>query len=589
MKNSPLATATGTTSASCLPASPTPASGTAGKWFARGGIVLLAVLLWLPRLSGPIDLRYDAGVYFLLGVSLAEGHGYRILSEPGNPQAVQYPPALPALVALHAKAFGTTDPLELGRWLRRTYFVLSVALALAVLALARTQLSTAWAAFAAALCIFQLNTYLLSDLLFSELPFALVSVCFGWIMLRPVETSRSREPLGFALASLAFLLRTAGVALLAAWVADAFLRRRWRLFGLRAGLAILPVALWQFHVSHVRHSPEYSVPAYAYQRAPYQFYNVTYAENIALVDPFRPELGKANVRTLLSRFLANVPTIPNSIGEAVSTSFGFWRWGSETLQDALIGSRPLPSWLARIPLWTLAVLTGIGLTVMAVRRQWVIPVYVVGSIALVCSTPWPGQFGRYVAPLSAHFAVALCVGVQWIRRAVPSRDDNPLRKALPVLLGGLAALTLAAQVFTGFQVFSRRQSGTRMPAFRRPEEHHVFYHDGTWTAWEKSVAWIKDHAKPDDVIATVSPHLCYLWTGRKSIFPPMEANAATARALLEAVPVAFVIVDQLEFLDIARIYGGPAVSDPSSGWRVVYQFEGTQVYARAESSSAGRP
>ena len=57
----------------------------------------VAIVLWLPRLSGPIDLRYDAGVYYLLGTSLAAGHGYRIPSEPGSPQALQYPPLLPAL------------------------------------------------------------------------------------------------------------------------------------------------------------------------------------------------------------------------------------------------------------------------------------------------------------------------------------------------------------------------------------------------------------------------------------------------------------------------------------------------------------
>ena len=46
-------------------------------------VLVLAILLWLPRLTGPIDLRWDAGVYYLLGTSLAKGHGYRILSEPG--------------------------------------------------------------------------------------------------------------------------------------------------------------------------------------------------------------------------------------------------------------------------------------------------------------------------------------------------------------------------------------------------------------------------------------------------------------------------------------------------------------------------
>jgi len=64
-------------------------------------LVALSASLWLPRLRGPLDLRYDAGVYYVLGTSLAEGRGYRLLSEPGAIQAVQYPPLLPALVAVH--------------------------------------------------------------------------------------------------------------------------------------------------------------------------------------------------------------------------------------------------------------------------------------------------------------------------------------------------------------------------------------------------------------------------------------------------------------------------------------------------------
>jgi hypothetical protein len=47
-------------------------------------LIFLSVGLWLPRLRGPLDLRYDAGVYYILGTSLAEGKGYRLLNEPGR-------------------------------------------------------------------------------------------------------------------------------------------------------------------------------------------------------------------------------------------------------------------------------------------------------------------------------------------------------------------------------------------------------------------------------------------------------------------------------------------------------------------------
>jgi hypothetical protein len=69
----------------------------------------LAIILWVARPSGPIDLRWDGAVYYLLGTSVAHGLGYTIPSEAGSPEAVQYPPLLPAFIALHQLALRTTD------------------------------------------------------------------------------------------------------------------------------------------------------------------------------------------------------------------------------------------------------------------------------------------------------------------------------------------------------------------------------------------------------------------------------------------------------------------------------------------------
>ena len=54
-------------------------------------VVALVLILSAPRLLGPMDVRWDAGVYYILGTSLAEGHGYRILSEPGVAGAIVVP------------------------------------------------------------------------------------------------------------------------------------------------------------------------------------------------------------------------------------------------------------------------------------------------------------------------------------------------------------------------------------------------------------------------------------------------------------------------------------------------------------------
>lgn len=71
-----------------------------------------AVVLWVPVMRGPIDLRWDAGVC-ILATSLTKGSCYRILSDPENPQAVQYPPILPLLVAGQERMLGTSETFKL--------------------------------------------------------------------------------------------------------------------------------------------------------------------------------------------------------------------------------------------------------------------------------------------------------------------------------------------------------------------------------------------------------------------------------------------------------------------------------------------
>ncbi len=89
-------------------------------------LLALAVLTWLPRLEGPIDLRWDGGVYYILGTSLAEGKGYKLLNEPGEIDAVQYPPLLPLIIAGHQLILGTDDPTTVGRWLRFSAFIVFI-------------------------------------------------------------------------------------------------------------------------------------------------------------------------------------------------------------------------------------------------------------------------------------------------------------------------------------------------------------------------------------------------------------------------------------------------------------------------------
>jgi hypothetical protein len=62
----------------------------------------------------------------------------------------------------------------------------------------------------------------------------------------------------------------------------------------------------------------------------------------------------------------------------------------------------------------------------------------------------------------------------------------------------------------------------------------------------------------------------------------MEANPTRARHLLEAVPVSYVIIDEIgEMASFGRRYALPAVQGDAVGWRLVHSVDGTQIYERA--------
>ena len=66
--------------------------------------------------------------------------------------------------------------------------------------------------------------------------------------------------------------------------------------------------------------------------------------------------------------------------------------------------------------------------------------------------------------------------------------------------------------------------------------------------------------------------------GRLAVSPPLEVDAERARRLLEAVPVSYVIVDNMPPPNVTRRYALPAMESDTINWRLSDTFEGTKLY-----------
>lgn len=554
-------------------------------------LVLTAIvgILSFPRMHGPIDLRYDASVYYILGTSLYQGKGYRLLNEPGEIEAVQYPPLLPALVAAHQFVIGTDDHLVVGEALRRTFIFFNLLVVLLAFAYARMRVRP-WAAFVVgALTALNWEFCYLSDLLFTELPFTLVTLLF---LITAELRRRWSLPVCAVLGWMAFLLRTSAVALFAAWVVEAGIKKEFRTAAVRALIAAVPILAWQMYVHRVQSSEAYGNPAYAYQRAPSQFYNVTYGENLGLTDPFRPELGEVTSLRLVQRVAANLIRLPLTLGEGALIPIMMFKWPFLHLErelgldinnfiwgkvNRLLSFGPI---VFGIPIL-------IGGLLMLKDEDRLPALYAGAAIALICTTPWPDQNTRYLTPLIPILALALLNGLEataeYLGRIFPV-TRLPIRKF--VILAVIIPI-LAIQTIDWFLTFDRHINETKIlhPNGEAVEAKYFFF-DARWKGLEGAIRWIADEADRGAIVATTNPHLLYLQTGNLSVMPPFEIDRERALQMLDSVPIDYVLIDALKHLDVARNYTQPVLESAPDLWRPVFEdVEGKVIiYGRASSA-----
>jgi hypothetical protein len=548
-------------------------------------VCVLVFVTWLPRLQGPLEVRWDGGVYYVLGTSLAQGHGYRLLNEPGDIQAIQYPPGLPALVALHERILGTDDPVKVGIWLRRSWFSLSLVYALLVFLLSRLFLSRRYAMLIVLTCLLNYQMAFLSTLCFAELPFAFTSTCFAYLYLKPKQGILTRVLAGSA-AVVSYLLRTIGIALLIAWIADAALRKQFRKALVRAAIAVIPVILWQSYVHSVESSDDYKHPHYAYQRDPWVFYNVSYATNVALKQPFQPELGWATKRDLVIRFSTNLAAMPATLGQAISANDVFWA-GKLKRVNRLIKPFSFPGWLSQVALIFLGAVVIGGLIRMLWVHEWIISIYVLLTLAAICTTPWRGQFLRYLAPVEPFlliafvtFLVVLCSSNRWHFSSSRIAPVLPMAAVLPVVVVSAWLSVTTYRYYLDRAVYTNGNAAQKV--------YRLFHYAASAGPAEKGLNWLATHADRNAIVAVSMPQWVYLKTGLKTVMPPLEADFQKAQQQIDSVPVTYIVLDKLLMEDSFNKRFPAIVRNSRSKWHLVYgsgdgEFD---IYERTKLNSA---
>ena len=548
-------------------------------------VISLAVVgLWVPRWAGPLDLRWDGAVYYVLGTSIAEGKGYRLLNEPGEIEAIQYPPLLPLLAAVPQIILGTDDPMIVGKWLKLFFFCFHASLMFATYFMLKLFVAR-WLAFLGVLA-FLLNVQVTfhSNLFFSEIPFGLVTI----LLILCIHRSRNwvNETFAAVLAVTAFLLRTAGIALFVAWIAESLAKKQFKRAAVRLLISAVPILSWNVYVSHVERSPSYKNPVYPYQRAPYLNHNVSYATNLSLEDSFSPGFSKGTVPQLAKRFWQNLLGMGITLGEAVSESRGYWKGRFKFRGQRFPILKRIPQRSFYIPMVLLGGLVLGGMIVFVRQGEIFTPVYILISVLLLCATPWPEQFRRYLTPvipflLVSLFTCLLAFGT-WLRMLQPKL----FRKCTPISMIAVLALIYAAELDSLYSMNHYHLDRVKSETYDgKLVDYRLFYYSPSAESLDYGLDWLKKRANPSDVLATSMPHWAFLRTGLKAVRPPLESNPDRAQAFLDSVPVAYIVLNfkgEMQFVNYPII---PLVQHNSKVWKFVYTDEKglVHIYERVRS------
>jgi hypothetical protein len=253
-----------------------------------------------------------------------------------------------------------------------------------------------------------------------------------------------------------------------------------------------------------------------------------------------------------------------TLGEAMSDSRGYWQYRLASL-------RTLTPRLVHVPLILLGGVIVGGVVLLVRRGELFIPLYIVTSVTLLCATPWPEQFRRYLVPVAPFLLAALfsCViGVAnwlWVSRR------TLVRTCAPIALLTVLALIFDAELNALRTMHRHHLDRVTSETYEgKPVHYRLFYYGRASKALDDGLDWLKQRARPDDVVATSMPHWAYLRKGLKAVRPPLEPSRERTQALLDSVPVTYIVLSPQSDGKAINNHIFPFVESNPRDWKPVY-------------------
>lgn len=460
-------------------------------------IVFLVVYLW--RLDPIVGLFVDDAWYALLAQSLATGQGYQLINSPSPGILPVYPPMYPFLVSLAyrlwpsfpnnvmlLKSVSVVAMLVVG-WASYKHFkrdrewphLLSLLSALTVTLTPSL--------------VFLGTSSTMSECVFTMFQLLAVVVIESAARSETGKAELRNAALGGALAAIAFLTRSIGLAVIGAGLVFLLKERRWRSAAVFVAAVAIFAAPWMMYSRAHQPTAEQRIEqgGMIVQDYTQQFWQSRAGDAFsAKVGWDRlPERMWSNAMKIISNNTAMIfaPTLHRSPKLS----------GEETLESGL-ETHGLSYVLS------LVLLLGFALAVR--RRLGMAEITVVFSLGITCLWPW--ETFRFLLPLTPFLFVYLLEALRGVREFTRVKLEA---KAAPE---PWQAMTILVGLFLALFLFDHTAYLAKRSDLSRAEylPWRALFNEN-----QEALDWIRDKTPQDAVFCSMNPALIYLYTGRKSV------------------------------------------------------------------------
>ncbi|MGE0882415.1 MAG: glycosyltransferase family 39 protein [Blastocatellales bacterium] len=461
--------------------------------------VIFFLTVYLSRLDRIVGLFVDDAWYVLLAKSLATGQGYQLINSPSPGILPVYPPVYPFLLSL---VYRLSPNFPDNVMLLKSVSIV----AMFIVGWASYRYFTRdreWPHLLSLVCA--LTVALMPSLVFMATSSAMsecVFMMFQLLSMLAVESAvrnKSRKAqfgnsaVGGALAAIAFLTRSIGLAVIAAAFIYLLKDRKWKLAAVFALTVMVVAGPWMVYSRTHQPTSEQRTEqgGMIVQDYTTHFWQQRAGETSS---------GNISLGSLPERMWANAMKIA---GNNIATIFvpAFYRSPKLSGEEALEkGSENRPfSYLL-----SLFLLLGF---VLAIRRGMKMA-ELITAFTLLITCAWPWDTFRFLLPLMPFLLFYLLESFRGIREF--AREKFQVKNvALDWRTLTIAAgLILALFVFDHVVYLSKRSDLS--PAEYLP--WRAIFEEN-----EEALKWMREKTPKDVVIASLNPALVYLYTGRKTV------------------------------------------------------------------------